>query len=320
MRPRKLRRIVAASASGIVLFGSAVGFGVREATAETGVMVGVLGIAPNYRSLKLCPCQRITHPVMPWSVPQIEKRIEQWAAAPVQAVPEPKRLVTFSLSTVAALQFLEENPDSGVEVVALGSPETPGSHRRDRRYTDETVPAASFIALQYDPIVDEVVRPNFYAAINSRMSTHIKGYDQLDLDSPDAVHVTESGAEVKWFRSDTLPMLRWRESFTTPERMAELDAKYRPLIEKAYDRPVDLEDSWNQGRGSRRNVSDAGGSKSAAAGGSSSDQTEQSTQTDTTDPSNSSRSRLRSGTPNDSHTTKRDANEPSSDGGDNTDD
>lgn len=48
------------------------------------------------------------------------------------------------------------------------------------------------------------------------------------------------GSTTMYFAPDVLPMLKWREPFTSPERMAELDAKYRPRIEAAYDRPVEV--------------------------------------------------------------------------------
>ncbi|BBX71673.1 hypothetical protein [Mycolicibacterium psychrotolerans] len=64
------------------------------------------------------------------------------------------------------------------------------------------------------------------------------GYNGLDLNAPDAVHVDPiTEVRVLYFRSDVLPMLKWLEPWVSDEKIAELDAKYRPLIEQGYSRP-----------------------------------------------------------------------------------
>ena len=232
MRPSKLRRLLACTAAGAVLAGTGTGWVAR---ADTVSMRGVLGFQPDYQSLGLCPCRPLNHPVMPWSVPSIKAEIAQWAETATVS-PEPKIALTYSLSTVGVLDYLEEPDAKRVEVWAFGSPETP--RKGDRREVTESRETVRFVVALYDPVADKMARWNIYAAINSRMSTHLKGYDNLDLSNPSATYTAPDGSTTLYFAPEVLPMLKWREPFTSPERMAELDAKYRPRIEAAYNRPV----------------------------------------------------------------------------------
>lgn len=246
-------------------------------------MSGTFGVAPNYSRMSLCPCVELKHSVMPTQrgLADMVKAINTWAAAPVQAVaPAPRTLVTYSASTQAATGWIRDNVDDPetreVRVVALGSSETPGNgwtgvgHKRESGLpTGEgaVYDNVEFVVVQYDPVADKATNPNFWSRINEKMSTHTRGYDDIDLDDPDAVWTDPvTGSTTKYYRSDTLPMLRWRERFTSEERMAELDARYRPRIEKAYDRPVDLEspdDGDDQGQGAE---SSSGSQVQAASG------------------------------------------------------
>lgn len=44
-------------------------------------------------------------------------------------------------------------------------------------------------------------------------------------------------------------MLKWIAAFTPAKRMAELDANYRPLVERGYDRPEYVEQGEGADRG-----------------------------------------------------------------------
>lgn len=222
--------------------------GITTARAETATMSGVLGFRPNYAALDLCPCTTISHPTMPWSVPTIANRIEQWADTSA-ATPEPRTLATYSLSTVGAREYLERDDAKPLQVLAFGSPDTPRKDR-DRKITAPEGTRLTYHVALYDPIADPMARWNLLAAMNSRLSTHLRGYDDLDLDNPDAIY-EKDGVTTKYYAPETLPILQWRKGFTSPERMAELDARYRPRIEAAYDRPVRVpspseeDDEWN---------------------------------------------------------------------------
>lgn len=237
MSPRQLRRRLMLVGFGGMLAVGSITAGVAK--ADTVSMRGVMGFQPDYQSLGLCPCKPLSHPVMPWSVPTITDRIEQWANTPDTVNPSsPKVALTYSLSTVGALEYLEEPDAKPVQVWAFGSPETP---KRDSKRTvtvSEDRSTVTFVVSLYDPIADKMARWNLYAAINSRLSTHLTGYDDLDLSNPSATYTAPDGSTTLYYAPDVLPMLKWREKWTTSERMAELDAKYRPRVEAAYDRPV----------------------------------------------------------------------------------
>ena len=213
-------------------------FWASDARADTVSMKGVLGYQPDYANLGLCPCKPLSHPVMPWSVPTITDRIEQWVETPDSVNPSsPKVALTYSLSTVGALEYLDQPGAKPVQVWAFGSPETP---KRDSRakVAPESRESVHFVVALYDPIADPMRRWNLYAAINSRLSTHLHGYDDLDLSNPSATYTAPDGSTTLYYAPEVLPMLKWLDGRVTEERMAELDAKYRARIEAAYDRPV----------------------------------------------------------------------------------
>ncbi len=236
MSPRQLRRRLMLVGFGGMLAVGSITAGVAK--ADTVSMRGVMGFQPDYQSLGLCPCKPLSHPVMPWSVPTITKRISDWVETPDAVnLGAPKVALTYSLTTVGALDYVDSPGAKPVEVWAFGSPETP---KRDGRakVAPESRESVHFVVALYDPIADPMLRWNLYAAINSRLSTHLHGYDDLDLSNPSATYTAPDGSTTLYYAPDVLPMLKWREKWTTPERMAELDTKYRPRVEAAYDRPV----------------------------------------------------------------------------------
>lgn len=255
-RAQTLNRQLVAIAIGAILAAG----GIASSRADTATMSGTFGVAPRYSTITgLCPCTSLRHSVMPTQrgLADMVASIGRWVATPAaaSATPQPKRLVSFSASTQGATGWVRDHADEpatrDVEIVAIGSSETPGNGWAGRGHRgEEGLPTdqgavydnVTFVVRQYDPIADRAANPNLWSRINEKMSTHVRGYDDIDLDDPDATYVDPvTGSTTKYFRSDVLPMLRWRQRFTSDERMAELDAKYRPRIEAAYDRPVNLE-------------------------------------------------------------------------------
>lgn len=154
--------------------------------------------------------------------------------------------MTYSLSTHAVVGRLRTDPESlrGIRIIMLGAPETPpgnppndgnGYQNTEGLPTTGDLSNVTMVVVQYDPVADAAVSPpNYWTRRNARMATHTYGYNGLDLTAPDAVHVDPvTGATVLYFRSEVLPMLEWLDPpWVSDEKMAELDAKYRPLIER----------------------------------------------------------------------------------------
>jgi hypothetical protein len=150
----------------------------------------------------------------------IYEQMKNWAANPALA-PDPRRvklIVTYG------------NPRN-----ALGgkdpSPGLPDSAVLDRyRQLD--------VVAQYDAVADVPDRKGYYSSINLSASQHF-AYEHVDINDPDNLvwKDPDSGTTHMLLRADVLPMLQKRDAWTSDAKMAELDAKYRPLIEKDYDRP-----------------------------------------------------------------------------------
>lgn len=229
-----------------------------QAVAATATMAGMFNSAPKYTTItsdgqSLCPCRAISYDTSPGLIGIADgvRALEPWIAT----TPGSKTVVAYSKGTHAALGWLRENADElpahRIEFVLLGSPETPGNGgwRVGHNLQSGLPPTndfqnVTFVVRQYDSVADSPVnRFNFLAMINASFSTHLEGYDGLDLDNPDAVYVDpKTGATTLYFRTDLLPMLSWMDWFATPEQLAEWDATLRPLIEAAYARPVEIPD------------------------------------------------------------------------------
>ncbi len=134
-----------------------------------------------------------------------------------------------------------------MQFVLLGSPETPGNTYPYEGYKGgHGLPQTGnydnvyFVVREYDGIADAPYdKFNFLALLNASVSTHLAGYEDLDLDNPDAVYVDpKTGAKTLYFRSDVLPILTRIDWLASDEQMAKLDALLRPLIDAAYRRPV----------------------------------------------------------------------------------
>lgn len=255
MRPRKLRRRVVAGAASLMVFtGVAVGHAVAPADARTAVLAGTFGVAPKPFTCPTCEPVRYMHAPSQAGIRDGVRKLEAWMSRTTVS-PEPVTVEGFSLGSHVGLGFIRDNPDraKGVQWRFFGAPETPGNawkgngHRNREGLPEGDWSNVTFHVALYDPVADVAAHPNLWSMWNSRSATHTKGYDELG--EPTAVYTDAvSGSVTNYYRPDVLPMLRSRDWYTSDERMAELDAKYRPLIEKAYDRPVDVEAAWKRGR------------------------------------------------------------------------
>ncbi|MGB2921755.1 MAG: PE-PPE domain-containing protein [Mycobacterium sp.] len=149
----------------------------------------------------------------------------------------------------------ESNPDLApapervVLIVTYGNPENKFGGN-DRTDPGAGLPAVQpyqhlDVVAQYDTVADTPTRFNFYSLLNIGFSRHFAYFEDMDVNDPDNLIYQEGNTTYMLIEADTLPMLRWVEPFVSDQRMAELDARYRPLVESGYDRP----DYIRQGEG-----------------------------------------------------------------------
>ncbi len=138
---------------------------------------------------------------------------------------------------------LAPDPSRVVLIVTYGNPENKfGGENRNQ--SDVGLPSYQpyehlDVVAQYDGVADNPVRFGFYSFINTAVfSRHFSYFDDLDINDPDNLVYQEGNTTYMLIPAKTLPMLRWVEPFVSAERLAELDAKYRPLVERDYDRPA----------------------------------------------------------------------------------
>ncbi|MGE2735132.1 PE-PPE domain-containing protein [Mycolicibacterium vaccae] len=255
----KLVKKVAMALATVPFLAGSLGLGAAAPTqAATATLSGMFGSSPKYNGIStggrsLCPCRPILYNSLPGLLPTASGvwALDQW----VSTTPGSKTVIAYSKGTHSALGWIRENADEmsahTVRFVLLAAPETPGNGGwRVGHNLGNGLPATgnfgnvSFVVRQYDKVADAPQDPfNFLAAINASMSTHLEGYDELDLDKPDAIYIDpKTGARTLYFRTDVLPLLAWTEWFATDEQIAQWDGLLRPLIEAAYDRPVDIPD------------------------------------------------------------------------------
>lgn len=226
-----------------------------NAGAATSTMVGSFWVKPDYSTIKTST-GTLAGANLPFTALPTQSGIDsayeaqgRWLESlpPTTVNGQKHTSVSYSMSTHATVGRLRDEPETlkGVHVILIGAPETPGNpkqgngHKNTEGLPDGPVDVeVDMVVRQYDPVADAAHNPNFYTWINSKMATHIYGYDHLDLTNPDAVYVDPvTGVKVLYFRSDVLPMLKPWDWALNDERMAELDAKYRPKIEAGYSRP-----------------------------------------------------------------------------------
>lgn len=134
------------------------------------------------------------------------------------------------------------DPDRVLLIVTYGNPE--------RKYggDNRNNPGAGLPAqqpyqhldavVQYDSVADSPTRFGFYSAINAAFSRHFGYFDEgVDINDPNNLVFQEGNTTYMLIPAETLPMLNWVRPFVSEERLAELDARYRPLVERDYDRP-----------------------------------------------------------------------------------
>jgi len=254
MRPNRAKTIDRLLISGAVGALLAAG-GMAQAEAETATITGTFGVGPKWSTVtNLCPCEAVSYSAWPsqggiaGGVQGLEQKLQQVGISPSGI----DRVVGYSLGAHVGLGYIRENPEAAKDIrwTFMGSPDTAEGrpskgkgHEGQNGLPDGDWSNVEFVTRQFDPVSDPAARFGGLSSINASLSVHTKGYDGIDLDNPDATYTNEDGSVQKWYRTDTLPVLAWRKWFTSDERMAELDKYYRPLIEKDYDRPVDLEDT-----------------------------------------------------------------------------
>ena len=151
---------------------------------------------------------------------------------------------------------LAPDPERVVLIVTYGNPENKfGGNQRDRSGTG--LPAEQpyehlDVVVQYDGVADRPTRFGFYSLINSASSRHFTYFeDDIDINDPGNLVYREGNTTYMLIEAEPLPMLRWVEPFVSDERLAELDARYRPLVERDYDRPDFIEQGegadWGNG-------------------------------------------------------------------------
>lgn len=95
------------------------------------------------------------------------------------------------------------------------------------------------VAVQYDSVADRPARWGWYSMINNAFAQHLQYFQGVDINDPDNLIIRNAdGSYNMLIKADVLPMLKWIDWFTPDEQMAALDAIFRPLVEKDYDRPA----------------------------------------------------------------------------------
>lgn len=180
------------------------------------------------------------------------KITSQQIQAAVDSTPGELILVGYSVGGAGIydrLRVWERNPALAPDpariklIVTFGNPENKfGGENRNQ--TDVGLPTVQpyehlDVVAQYDGVADNPARFGFYSFINSAVfSRHFAYFDGLDINDPENLVIQEGNTTYMLIPAKTLPMLRWIEPFVTEERLAELDARYRPLVERDYDRPA----------------------------------------------------------------------------------
>lgn len=160
-----------------------------------------------------------------------------------EAVDGPVSLIGWSLGAAVIDEQLAEwggTPPPIRQVVTFGSPNNERDRNRDFTQAVPDVAPRLNVVAQYDIVADKPARLGWYSAINLSWSQHWS-YFAADINDPANLVYRDGSTTHMLIEADVLPMLRWRDWFTSDERIAQLDAKYRPLVERDYDRPTYVE-------------------------------------------------------------------------------
>lgn len=206
-------------------------------------------------------CRSINNARTPFDVKPGSRQLQ----AAVDATQGDVILMGFSLGAASIYDRMREwerNPDVApdpqrlVLIVTFGNPENKyGGDDRKNFYAG--LPGVQpyqhlDVTMQYDSVADRPTRWGWYSAINASFSRHMDYFKPSYINDPDnLIYQDEDGTTYMLIKAEVLPMLKWMDWFTSDERMAELDAKYRPLIEADYDRPDYIEQGegadWGNG-------------------------------------------------------------------------
>ena len=192
-------------------------------------------------------CRSINNARTPFDVKPASRQLQ----AAVAATPGAIILMGYSLGAASIYDRLREwerNPglapdrDRLVLVVTFGNPENKFGGDKGRNSHVGAPGGQPYqhldVTMQYDSVADRPTRWGWYSMMNAAFARHTDYFQPSDVNDPgNLIYQDPDGSTYMLIKADVLPMLKWRAWFTSDERMAELDAQYRPLIEADYDRP-----------------------------------------------------------------------------------
>lgn len=170
----------------------------------------------------------------------------KWVTDPART--DGDTVYAYSLGTDVAIAVLRQLAAEGKTIpkmhwVFFGSPETPGHRATVVGYKGvEGLPAGKFdnvdfIVVKYDLFADPTARFGVLSFMNAVLTTHVFGYNGLDLSKPDYIHVDPvSGATTYIFEPKVLPLLQLASLIFPKEVIDAWTAVLKPLIDADYDR------------------------------------------------------------------------------------
>ena len=244
MRPAKLRRLLALTASGAILAGTCTGWAARADTVTGEGVFMPRGSTAKQFGGAFCPC--VTVSSMPTSVRSQSAKLD----AAVMASAGPTVVVAFSLSAVAADDMVADwiadpatAPDpQRVWIVTTGNPlNRYGGTQRDRAAAIPAVQPYRHLDVvnQYDSVADRPARWGWYSQRELSLSRHL-AYDEVDINAPENLVYRDGNTTYMLVPAKELRQLRGLRflrdiGWVTPERYDELDAERRTRIEADYD-------------------------------------------------------------------------------------
>ena len=254
MRPAKLRRLLALTATGAVLAGTGTGWVARADTvlAAEGLMQrpGKTQTAFGGVFCEHHTCRSVNNPTGLFTgFTNVDRGADRIGVA-VGATEGRVTLLGWSLGAAAIEEQLrrwEVEPETApeperVRVVTFGAPDD-DNDRNDRA---EVAPAAPRydrldVVAQYDKLADVPTRWGWYSQRELSLSRHMS-YDEADINNPanlvyrdgNTTHMLIPATELRQLRG-----LRWLRDigWVSAERYDEVDAERRARIEADFDRP-----------------------------------------------------------------------------------
>lgn len=220
---------------------------VAEGTAQ---LRGTVQTAFGGEFCKKNTCRSVDNARGPFGVALGSHQIQ----AAVQATPGAVMVVGYSVGAASVydrMRMWEQNPASApdpervVLIVTLGNPERKyGGTDRNNSYAGlpDVQPYAHLdVTMQYDSVSDRPTRMGWYSSVNMSFAQHLAYFEPVDINDPDnLIYRDADGTTYMLIKADVLPMLKWMDPWLSDQKMAELDATYRPLVEADYDRPAYL--------------------------------------------------------------------------------